>query len=113
MNDDIKRLHAYVRILKKELPAAYPVSINFVSKKISVKDDDCFAATWLDLKKKKFFIQISKSKCYRCMLDSLIHEYAHILDWSHLHDKSEEPEYHSSTWGVWYSKVYRFICREK
>lgn len=104
-----KRLHRIVRKLKKELPPAYKVSVNLVRKKIKHNGDECHALSWLDLDKRKFFIKIYRGDCYFCMLDSLIHEWSHILDWSHLHDMREEPEYHSATWGVWFAKVYRLV----
>jgi len=43
--------------------------------------------------------------------DAFLHEYAHILDWSHLRDKHDQPyaQWHSATWGVWYAKLYQSL----
>jgi hypothetical protein len=111
------RIHKLARLLKKELSPAYNVSVRIVRRKIYQSSNDeryeCSGISWLDLEQKKFHIHIAYDDCLGCMLDSLIHEWSHILDWSHLHDMKEEPEYHSATFGVWYAKVYRIIHNTK
>ena len=113
MDLKLKKLHKVVSLLKKELPPAYKVSVNFVRGKLKIDGVDCHAVSWFELKEKKFYIKVHYGNCIHCMMDSVIHEWAHILDWSHLHDMSEEPEYHSATFGVWYAKVYRTVAQEK
>jgi hypothetical protein len=112
------RIHKLARLLKKELSPAYNVSVRIVRRKIYSKNEEgkkveCDGICWLDLEEKKFYINIAYNECLTCMMDSLKHEWSHILDWSHLHDMKEEPEYHSATWGVWYAKVYRLISGDK
>ncbi len=43
--------------------------------------------------------------------DIFLHEYAHVLDWSHLRDihPQEYAQFHSATWGVWYAKLYQSL----
>lgn len=45
------------------------------------------------------------------MWDAFLHEYAHVLDWSHLRDvhDQEYAQFHSATWGVWYAKLYQSL----
>lgn len=42
----------------------------------------------------------------RCLLDDFLHEYAHVLNWSHLHDRSDYAHFHGADWGTWYAKLY-------
>jgi hypothetical protein len=58
---------------------------------------------------KLFEIRINSSINEDMAIESLIHEYAHALSWSHLNDKMEEEElsWHGPAWGVAYSQVYQ------
>ena len=45
------------------------------------------------------------------MWDGFLHELAHLLAWSHLHDQHEATyaQWHGPTWGVWYAKLYQSL----
>lgn len=46
--------------------------------------------------------------------DGFLHEHAHLLDWSHLHDQHDVPyaQRHSATWGVWHAKLYQSLMAD-
>jgi hypothetical protein len=92
-----------VSILKKQSPAAYPVSVRRV--KMTDLDGDC------SLIKKRFYIRINREITEASAIDTLLHEWAHARAWNHLHDSLDWPEFeersHDASWGVAYSEVYQ------
>ncbi len=54
-------------------------------------------------------IRIKRKKCFTCRCDSLMHEWAHAMEWAaHWSDDSPKKE-HGETWGVWYAKIYQHL----
>ena len=98
-----KKYHQLVKILREHLPLAYPVTVKRV--KMKKNDGTCSKSG------KKFFIDIDRSLTQQMAIETLLHEYAHALAWSHRHDKMNDEELtrkqHDATWGVAYSEVYR------
>ena len=52
----------------------------------------------------RFAIVVDSRLSQRETVDTLIHELAHVLDWSHVHGHTQD---HGPTWGVRYAYVYR------
>lgn len=47
-----------------------------------------------------------KRGCMEMMLESLVHEFAHILDWLFNPTRRDE---HRQSWGRWYSICYKVV----
>jgi hypothetical protein len=57
-------------------------------------------------------IRVGDVKCWACRRDTLLHEWAHAMEWSaHWTDDSPKKA-HGETWGVWYAKIYGFLVGE-
>lgn len=100
----MKLYYKLIKILKKELPCAYPVQINRL--KMTMKNEgDC------QLISKKFKIRINKRLTEREAIDTLLHEYAHGRCWSHYHSSLEPDKLyeicHGPEWGIAYAECYR------
>jgi len=84
-----------VRFVKKEFPVDFPVSIRRL--KLSDKlDGDCY------FNETNFEIRINNQLPEHEAIETLIHEYAHVLSW-----KQCVNEYHGDQWGKFYSRIYR------
>jgi len=98
--DNYKKL---IRLLRKQCPPAYPVSVRRV--KLRDKDGDCYR------KDSRFFIRINKELAENSCIDALLHEWAHARAWNHRHDVLDCSEFekavHDASWGVAYAEVYR------
>jgi hypothetical protein len=92
-----------VRRLKKEIPPGFPVSV----RRVKMKKNDGLCTK----KGNKFLITIDKALNESSAIDTLVHEWAHALNWNHLHDSLTQEEFekvaHDASWGVAYAKVYR------
>ena len=103
----MERYYKLIRILRKECPPAFPVSV----RRLALKDDG-----FCQKKSDKFIIGIDKTLTEREAIDTLLHEWSHARAWNHLHDAMDEGEFekkiHDAAWGVAYSEVYR-IYEEK
>lgn len=97
-----------VNKLKKICPTAYPIKIRTVPKK--KKKQNYGHIQFIDYDKKKIYFLISLMQTeYEVMVDSLIHEYAHALNWKLIHNEHSEVEFHDESWAVEYSKLYRMF----
>lgn len=54
-------------------------------------------------------VAISNRLPYHGRLDSLVHEYAHVMSWTFNHHENDRAEQHDEAWGTWYAKIYRVI----
>lgn len=94
---------ALLRTLKKDCPAAFPVSVRRV--KLSKLEGRCWKHG------KKFYIQIDKSLDESRAIDVLLHEWAHARGWNHRLDTAVDDAAfnklaHDAAWGVAYAEVY-------
>lgn len=96
---------ACVRRLKQQLPAAFPVVVRTRVLPRSLCGD---AALVRRGRQTSFEIRISAELTWLERIETLIHEYAHCLNWSHRHERLAA-ECHDETWGVWYAKAYRVL----
>lgn len=92
-----------VRLLKKELPPSLPIHVRRVQQKC---DGYC------QKRNGRFYITIDNRLNEQSAIDSLLHEWAHALNWKSYHDKLSPSKFeevaHDESWGIAYSKVYRF-----
>lgn len=76
--------------------------------RVSKSDLGCSGLCDFDRKKREFVIKVARQTTYEEMYDTLIHEYAHVLD----HPVGEHPlfEDHGPTWAVWYGRIYQIMA---
>ena len=94
---------ALLRMLKKDCPAAFPVSVRRV--KLSKLEGRCWKHG------KTFHIQIDSALCESRAMDVLIHEWAHARAWNHMLDAAKDDAAfnklaHDAAWGVAYAEIY-------
>lgn len=84
-----------LNFLKAEFPADFPVSIRRL--KLSNRlDGDCL------LMEDHYRIRINRALSENEAIDTLIHEYSHVLAWNRCNT-----DYHCNEWGKAYSRIYR------
>ena len=94
---------ALLRALKKECPAAFPVSVRRV--RLSKLEGRCWKHGL------KFHIQVDKTLDESRAMDVLLHEWAHARAWNHRLDEATTDEEfnklaHDAVWGVAYAEIY-------
>ena len=87
-----------LRYLKSNLPLPCPIQVRRI---VLRKDMDGYC----QLKNNKFIIRINKTLNENQAIDTLLHEVAHCLSWSEVHETTHE--FHGLHWGKAYSIVYR------
>jgi hypothetical protein len=90
-------------MLKKELPAAFPVSVRRV--KLARVEGRCWKHG------KKFHIQVDSTIDEHRAMDTLLHEWAHARAWNHRLDAATtDDEFnklaHDAAWGVAFAEIY-------
>jgi len=99
-----KNYNALLRMLKKQFPAAFPVSVK--RQKIHKRLQGlCWKSG------KKFHIQIDNKLCEHAAMDVLVHEWAHARAWNHRLDTAVTDDdfnklAHDAAWGVAYAEIY-------
>ena len=53
---------------------------------------------------REFDIRINRKQCFALKVDTLIHEWAHVLTWF---GEAFQREEHSAEWGLAYARIYR------
>lgn len=81
--------------LRREFPSRYPVTIRSKPAKKGSGDSD--------FRGRRFYIRINSRKPYSERIDTILHEWAHVLTWF----GAGRAEDHSDEWGLWYAKLYR------
>lgn len=103
---NLKSFRQCLKILKKKLPPAYPVKIEY-------KEVDDFGTCELIHNKKtnryKFIITINIDQCEDLAIETLIHEWAHMLSWAVGNNWYEWGEFHGPEWGIAFSKIYQVL----
>jgi hypothetical protein len=88
--------------LKTEYPPEYPVLVRRRSLK-----SEWGRATFIPKGNGGVFsITIQPHPAFSFMLEVLIHEYAHVLDWFSTPEPGTD---HGDTWGLWYARAYRTV----
>lgn len=83
-----------IKTTVKRLKGKYPLDRDLV---LTFKECKCHGYAWTS--KGKHRIEIKSDECKSCIVDSLIHEWAHFVD------DGKAP--HSNSWGIAYAKSYR------
>lgn len=90
----------------------FPVKVvwvkDLINKEIKNKrDQSYYAETYLE--NKVIIIKLNKRLCsrsYCIMIDTLLHEYAHAVDWRHYSIEKNKREPHGVEWGIYYAQIY-------
>lgn len=106
-----------VRFLIERFPLSHPVHVAIVGKMPEQqRNGDWFGCSWRTGRVNRIAMkQVGDGTDYigQCsMIDTLLHEYAHLLSWSAMHDLHEYKHYHDDVWGIWYARLYRAWCKE-
>ncbi len=102
-----KKFDKVYRMLRKECPLASPIRL--VTKDLT-KEKLCGCCTTYiddDGHIKKFVIEIDRNMSVLTAIDTLLHEWAHALDYE-ANGIPHEP--HRNSWGELYAKVWRTFC---
>ena len=102
-----KKFDDALRRLRRELPLGAPLKVVTVAQD-KIKGLCGYAAIQED--PITFKIVISKELSKVAAIDTLIHEYAHCMDY--LSSDSECRKHHRNSWGVAYAKCYRVVHKE-
>jgi hypothetical protein len=95
----------YVSTLKEKMPPGVPVTVRTQKMKVS---GDSLGVMKLG-RMVGIVIRINDGSCWQCRIDTLMHEWAHSMEWSaHWADGSPKED-HGETWGVWYAKIYKLL----
>lgn len=101
---DCRELHGLVRLLRKRCPADRPVYVRITYLRHRLLGD---AYTWRSRSgKRAYFIRIHRDQGVDGLYDTLIHEWAHLLD-IHTPFTADDFRQHGRSWGIAYAKVYR------
>lgn len=92
-----------LNILKSRFPE-YHVNVRRVKLPETLCGDCCLING--KKKRKEFLIRINNELSEELAIDTLVHEWAHILSWDAPGDE------HGGAWGFAYSKVYRIYLKE-
>ena len=94
-----QKLHKTVRWLRKTFPADLPV---YTKHTILPKDGDYQIYGDTDRKPTYYLIRFHKSAKYATLIDTIWHEWAHVLTWF-----AAKYEEHPNEFGEAYARIYR------
>ena len=98
-----------IRQLKIHFDPGVPVEVRTVS----LKSDDGNCQGILKLGRLvKIIIRINRKTIWKVKADSLMHEWAHAMEWSANWVDGSPKKDHGETWGVWYAKIYQHLIDE-
>jgi hypothetical protein len=104
------KFRSILKRVKVKFPPAYPVTIRTKKKTKTSKN---FGLTeFLGSKQPYFRITLSQEP-YEILVDTFLHEYAHVLAWNLRNITQDVSKWHDESWAVEYSKLYRFIIEPK
>ena len=111
LNARQRRAWAYtIRKLKDRFPPGVPVEVRTINMRAAGDTDGVIVQGRIT----KVVLRISRSRTFDCKADSLVHEWAHAMEWSgHWYEYDGNPRKdHGPTWGVWYAQIYTFLYDE-
>lgn len=86
--------------LRSEYPPEYPV---WVQRRVL---RDHWGLCSFNSETERFSIAVAPHPSFNFMLEVLIHEWAHMLDWFSTQEPGTD---HGDTWGIWYARAYRAV----
>lgn len=101
VNTHVQTYQRLIRFLKNQFPAQFPVSVRRLRLNTNL-DGDCRLC-----QKATFLIRINRDLLEHEAIETLLHEYAHVLAW----DKCQNDQ-HCNEWGKSYSRIYRLFVNK-
>lgn len=95
-----------IRRLKENFPVGVPVTVRTVPMKGF--NGDCSGIVKLG-RLVSIEIRINSLEPWQVRMDSLIHEWAHAMEWPSSWWDDSVRRIHNETWGVWYAKIYQYL----
>jgi hypothetical protein len=95
--------------LMRHFPTPFPVRVDYTSKVIMLGSTECDAIC--NRRKKKLYIKIHKYSCRTCMVDTLIHEWAHAHTWGHAQMECRRDE-HDDVFYLAFGRIQRRLYDE-
>jgi len=91
-------------VLRLRLPTAKAARLVFYDEGSAPKGTDGDGPGYCRSTKRMFVIGVKREKCHNCMLEALIHEYAHARAWGSGQAASYD---HDGHWGIELGRVYQ------
>jgi hypothetical protein len=88
-----------VAVLITRLPTSRPVWLRFYDAR--TEDEE---GGFCRLTRVRFILGVERRGCMNCMLEALIHEYAHARAWGATQAGTYD---HDAHWGVEYARIYQ------
>lgn len=104
-----KAWHYMIGQLKEHFSPGVPVEVRTVP--LQKMAGDCVGVMKLG-RMVKIAIRIASTQAWNAKYDSLIHEWAHAMEWDANWTDNSPKKDHGETWGVWYAKIYRHLVEE-
>jgi hypothetical protein len=95
-----------IRQLRKHFPSVVPIEIKSVP--LKGVQADCAGVVKLG-RLVKIIIRIDSKARWAAKVDSLMHEWAHAMEWEAYSLEDSPKKDHGETWGVWYAKIYQHL----
>ena len=89
-----------LKALREECPPLYPVWV------VRLKQTDSWGMCTFEPDRERFVIVVQPHESLSYMLDLLIHEWAHAMDWFSPEDGDTD---HPASWGVAYARAYNAV----
>lgn len=84
-------------------PTPYPTTLSLIRPKNNAEKKLC---GWVVLSNRKLKISVNVGYPKYVVIDTLLHEMAHCVTWSHKSMENYIPD-HSAQWGMCYAQIYR------
>lgn len=105
-----KRQHRLWRYMIRQLKINFDPGVPVTVKTVPLKgyDGDCAGVIKLG-RMIGINIRVRKNTPWKLKVETLIHEWAHAMEWSANWLNESPKKEHGETWGVWYAKIYQHL----
>lgn len=106
-----QRINQVFNWLKDNFTTPYPVMLVFPSELIDSSISDSWERSYyaeIKMVDRNLVIYMSKKKCFKnwdTALETLLHEYAHALDWRSSRIQNDR-RHHGPEWGLYFAMLY-------
>lgn len=104
-----RKFDAVLRKLRQFCPSEHPVKVVTADLRKDKLCGSCVAYITADGQITRFLIEIARDNSEATAVDTLLHEWAHVLD-KEANGLPSEP--HRNSWGEYYAKVWRCYVNE-
>ena len=104
-----KSFEKTLKILQKKLPPAYKVKVKYV------EDETCWASVNIKYYKNGrpyFEMTVGTWQCEDMAIESLHHEWAHMLSWAVGNNWQKWQDTHGPEFGVAWAKIYQVLVEK-